>query len=139
MNIEIKIPAVGESVAEAVLAQWYKKEGDYVQKDEPLFVIETDKVTLEVPAEASGRLHIIVAEGETVPIGAVVGTIDTEAVAQKTTEKPESQKAEPQPAQKPAEAVAPAPKKVIAQEPLIPRRPKKIACSGADLDTRRSP
>jgi len=54
MLIEIKVPSVGESVTEALLAQWFKSDGDPVKKDEPLFVIETDKVTLEVVAEADG-------------------------------------------------------------------------------------
>ena len=80
MEIEIKIPSVGESVQEAVLAQWYKQDGDMIQKDEPLFVIETDKVTLEIVAEADGVLKIMVSEGETVAIGAVVGIIDSAAV-----------------------------------------------------------
>jgi len=80
MEIEIKIPSVGESVQEAVLVQWYKKDGDSVQKDEPIFVVETDKVTLEIVAEASGILKILVSEGETVSIGTKVGTISTEAI-----------------------------------------------------------
>ncbi|MCF8052264.1 MAG: 2-oxoglutarate dehydrogenase complex dihydrolipoyllysine-residue succinyltransferase [Desulfobacterales bacterium] len=79
MQIEVKVPSVGESVQEAVIAEWYKNDGDKVQKDEPLFVIETDKVTLEVEAEADGTLSIKVGEGETVSIGQVVATIDTEA------------------------------------------------------------
>ncbi|MDM8539019.1 biotin/lipoyl-containing protein [Desulfobacterales bacterium HSG17] len=78
MQIEIKIPSVGESVQEAILAQWIKQDGELVKKDEPLFVIETDKVTLDVNAEETGVLKIMVAEGETVAIGTVVGTIDTE-------------------------------------------------------------
>jgi 2-oxoglutarate dehydrogenase E2 component (dihydrolipoamide succinyltransferase) len=81
MLVEIKVPSVGESVTEAVLAEWFKKDGDQVRKGEALYVIETDKVTLEVEAEADGRLNISVAEGETVAIGAVVGTIDSEAAA----------------------------------------------------------
>jgi 2-oxoglutarate dehydrogenase E2 component (dihydrolipoamide succinyltransferase) len=113
MLIEIKIPRVGESVEEAVLAQWYKQDGDPVQKEEPLFVIETDKVTLEIEAEAAGRLKILVAEGETVAVGAVAGTIDTEAAAERIEEPavgpgeeasltPAGPKAQPEPA-KPAE------------------------------------
>src|SRR5210317_112633 len=82
MMVEIKVPSVGESVTEALLAQWFKSDGDSVKKDEPLFVIETDKVTLEVVAEADGVLKIKVAEGETVAIGAVVGTLDSEGAAQ---------------------------------------------------------
>ena len=80
MEVEIKIPSVGESVQEAVLVQWYKKDGEPVQKDEPIFVVETDKVTLEIVAEASGILKILVFEGETVSIGTKVGTIATEAI-----------------------------------------------------------
>ena len=85
MVIEIKIPGVGESVREAVLAQWLKNDGDAVKKDEPILVIETDKVSLEVAAEADGVLHIQVPAGTTVPIGTVVATLavteDAEPVA----------------------------------------------------------
>ncbi len=90
MQIEIKIPSVGESVKEAVLAQWYKQSGDRVHKDEAILVIETDKVTLEVVAESDGVLTITVPEGETVAIGTVVGFIDTEAVSAMPA-KPEPQ------------------------------------------------
>ena len=76
MAIEIKIPSVGESVQEALLAEWFKQDGDVVQKDEPLFVIETDKVTLEVVAEADGMLTITTAADTPVAIGAVVGSIE---------------------------------------------------------------
>ena len=86
MVLEIKIPGVGESVQEAILAQWYKQNGDLVNKDELLFVIETDKVTLEIEAEADGVLKILVQEGETVAIGAVVGTIDTDAAIPESEE-----------------------------------------------------
>lgn len=107
MALEIKVPSVGESVTEALLAQWYKEDGDYVQKDEPLYVIETDKVTLEVTAEGEGVLHIGIAAGETVAIGAIVGSIDT-AAAKEAPQKPEGdQKSKPvaTPEQKqPAEA-----------------------------------
>ena len=76
MAVEIVIPSVGESVQEAILAEWFRQEGDAVTRDEPLLVIETDKVTLEVVAESDGVLHILVESGETVAIGAVVGTIE---------------------------------------------------------------
>uniref|UniRef100_C6E0V1 Dihydrolipoyllysine-residue succinyltransferase component of 2-oxoglutarate dehydrogenase complex n=1 Tax=Geobacter sp. (strain M21) TaxID=443144 RepID=C6E0V1_GEOSM len=74
--MEIKVPAVGESVYEAVIARWLKKSGEVVAKDEPLCEIETDKVTLEVTSEADGVLTTLAAEGETVKIGAVIATID---------------------------------------------------------------
>jgi 2-oxoglutarate dehydrogenase E2 component (dihydrolipoamide succinyltransferase) len=86
MTIEIKVPSVGESVTEALLAEWFKQDGDAVAKNEPLFVLETDKVTLEVEAEAGGQLKILVAEGETVAIGTVVGEIDTEAAPAESAE-----------------------------------------------------
>ena len=86
MEIDIKIPSVGESVREAVIAQWYRQDGDRVRKDEPLFVIETDKVTLEIVAEADGVLRILAPAGTTVAIGAVVGTIAAEVVAVKPAE-----------------------------------------------------
>ena len=116
MQIEIKIPEVGESVKEAVIDQWYKSDGDTVHKDEPLFVIETDKITLEIVAEADGILHIQVPEGETVTIGAVVGTIDTVAVPEAASE--------PEPA---AEAEAPAPPPVAPYPAVTPEPPPDAA------------
>ncbi|MFC1515229.1 2-oxoglutarate dehydrogenase complex dihydrolipoyllysine-residue succinyltransferase [Thermodesulfobacteriota bacterium] len=109
MEIEIKIPSVGESVQEAVLAQWYKKDGDTVQKDEPIFVIETDKVTLEIVAEADGILKVMVSEGETVAIGAVVGTIDTEAAPAEAPEPPLPEKVPVEPTEPVLEAAPPDP------------------------------
>ena len=73
--MDIKIPEVGESVREALLAKWFKKNGEPVKKDEPLCEIETDKITLDINADASGVLAITVAEGTTVAVGTVVGTI----------------------------------------------------------------
>jgi 2-oxoglutarate dehydrogenase E2 component (dihydrolipoamide succinyltransferase) len=73
--MEIKIPEVGESVREALLAKWFKKSGELVKKDEPLCEIETDKITLDINADASGVLSIQVPEGTTVAIGTIVGTI----------------------------------------------------------------
>jgi len=108
MLIEIKVPSVGESVTEALLAQWFKTDGDPVKNDEPLFVIETDKVTLEVVAEADGVLSIKVPEGETVAIGTVVGTLDTAAAA-KTADEPVVDKG--------GEAVAATPAATVPAEP----------------------
>jgi 2-oxoglutarate dehydrogenase E2 component (dihydrolipoamide succinyltransferase) len=78
MTVDITIPTVGESIQEAVLAQWMKQNGDRVSKGDPVLVIETDKVTLEIPAEADGVLVILTEAGTTVRIGAVVGRIETE-------------------------------------------------------------
>ncbi|MBJ6726515.1 2-oxoglutarate dehydrogenase complex dihydrolipoyllysine-residue succinyltransferase [Geomesophilobacter sediminis] len=100
--MEIKVPAVGESVMEALVARWLKQEGDAVAKDEPICEIETDKITLEIQADAAGVLNIVVPEGETVRIGTVIGNINEGApamAAPKPAEKPAAQPAEPPPAQ----------------------------------------
>ncbi|MCP4622270.1 MAG: 2-oxoglutarate dehydrogenase complex dihydrolipoyllysine-residue succinyltransferase [bacterium] len=118
MLIEIKVPSVGESVTEALLAQWFKNDGDPVNKEEPLFVIETDKVTLEVVAEDEGILAIKVPEGETVAIGAMVGTLDTAAAkAEPTAAAPETA-APPQ-----AKPTPPATAKPITQESAPAEKP----------------
>ena len=84
MTIEIKVPTLGESVTEATVAKWFKAVGDAVVADEPLVELETDKVTLEVPAAASGTLGAIdAAEGDTVEVGALLGSISEGAGAAK--------------------------------------------------------
>jgi 2-oxoglutarate dehydrogenase E2 component (dihydrolipoamide succinyltransferase) len=118
MVIEVKVPSVGESVTEALLAQWFKSDGDMVNKDEPLFVIETDKVTLEVVSEAAGVLSIQVQEGETVAIGTVVATIDA-AAAPETAELP--------PAQEPPETKAAQTPAAAPEEPPAPEAPAQTA------------
>lgn len=85
---DIVIPEVGESVREAVLAEWFVKPGERVTKGTVLFVLETDKVTLEVPAEADGIVEILVPAGQTVSVGAVVGRIQTERAAEVLAEEP---------------------------------------------------
>lgn len=76
MSVEIKVPPLGESVTEATIAKWFKKEGDFVKVDELLVELETDKVTMEVNAAASGTLSAITAkEGDVVSVGAVLGAI----------------------------------------------------------------
>src|SRR5512135_3593975 len=73
---EIRVPSLGESVTEATVGKWFKKPGDPVAVDEPLVELETDKVTLEVPAPAAGVLgDIAVADGATVAVGALLGSI----------------------------------------------------------------
>ena len=127
MTIEIKVPSVGESVTEALLAEWYPSDGAQVQKGELIFMIETDKVTLEVEAEAAGRLEILVAAGETVAVGTVVGRIDTdaaEAAAPAPEPAPEAPAPEPAPTPAPPPAAAdkppPPPAAPVELPPLSP-------------------
>jgi 2-oxoglutarate dehydrogenase E2 component (dihydrolipoamide succinyltransferase) len=74
--MDIKIPEVGESILEALVANWFKEEGAAVAKDEIICELETDKVNVELTAEASGILHIVVPVGQTVPIGTVIATLE---------------------------------------------------------------
>ena len=86
--IEMKVPAVGESVTEVTIASWSKKDGDQVALDEVLCELESDKATFELPAEAAGTLRIVAQEGETLPIGALIAKIEVGAVAPASTPAP---------------------------------------------------
>src|SRR5437667_6873377 len=82
MTIEIRVPTLGESVTEATVARWLKQPGETITRDEPVVELETDKVTLEVPAPAAGTLgEIRAGEGTNVPVGAVLGVIADGAAA----------------------------------------------------------
>ncbi|MGC8763422.1 MAG: biotin/lipoyl-containing protein, partial [Acidobacteriota bacterium] len=81
MRIEVIVPQVGESISEGLLAEWLQPDGSVVRPEDPLFVLETDKVTLTVAAEHGGRLKILVAAGSTVKIGQAVAEVETEAAA----------------------------------------------------------
>lgn len=87
MSIEVKIPAVGESITSGVLAAWHKKTGEIVKDGEALFTLETDKISTEIPASGSGRLQIQVDAGEEVKIGQVVGLLDETAKESAPAEK----------------------------------------------------
>src|ERR1051325_11350517 len=76
MAIEVKIPAVGESITSGIVSAWHKKSGDFVNEGDPLFTLETDKVSTEVVAEKSGVLETKVSEGQEVKIGEIVATIE---------------------------------------------------------------
>jgi 2-oxoglutarate dehydrogenase E2 component (dihydrolipoamide succinyltransferase) len=80
-NLEVKIPPMGESINSGVLAKWHVRSGDVVKKDQPLFELETDKITSQGTAESGGRVNLLVEEGAEVKIGQVVATIDASASA----------------------------------------------------------
>jgi 2-oxoglutarate dehydrogenase E2 component (dihydrolipoamide succinyltransferase) len=115
MATEIRVPALGESVVEATVGQWFKQAGDAVAVDEPLVELETDKVTIEVPAPTSGVLsEIVVNAGDTVAVGALLGAIaDGDGKA-----RPAKAKAAKGPAPKPAKAEAKAPPPQVAAKKL---------------------
>ena len=119
MSIEIKVPAMGESVTEATVARWFKKEGDAVKRDEPLLELETDKVTVEVPAPADGAIEsIAVKEGDTVQVGTILGAIAEGKIGNASAPKAAAPKPAAAPAPKPA--APPAPKPVAAAQPQMP-------------------
>src|ERR1700677_4818941 len=88
MPLEIKVPSVGESITSGVLGVWSKPDGAYVREGEPIFEIETDKVTSEIVAESAGKLKHLVKAGDTVQIGQVVPSIDEKAPAPKEEAAP---------------------------------------------------
>jgi len=144
MATEIRVPTLGESVTEATVGQWLKKVGDVVKADEPLVELETDKVTLEVPAPSAGVIASIEAkDGSTVGIGALLGSINADASAAKAAPqavKVAAAKAEaPKPASAPTPAAtmqpagvngaSPAAKKILAEKAIAPAA---VAGTGKD-------
>ncbi|MBX9680702.1 MAG: 2-oxoglutarate dehydrogenase complex dihydrolipoyllysine-residue succinyltransferase [Gemmataceae bacterium] len=130
MAVPISVPSVGESITEGSIARWMKKDGDLVRTDEPIFELETEKASNEVPSPSSGRLTISVKEGSRVTIGQVVGSIEpadvpaatkTPAPAAPTTPP----KAEPTP--KTDHAMSPAARAIVAEKGIDPA---SIAGSG---------
>lgn len=138
---DIKVPAVGESITEATIGSWTKKTGDYVQQNEILLMLETDKASVEVVAEESGVLTTMAKAGDVVAIGAVVGKIDPSQAPQKAAtpvDKPVSSKEAP--AEKPAapamtassaihDSLSPAVRRVVAENGL---NPQEISGTGKD-------
>ena len=126
MTREIRVPALGESVTEATIAKWFKNVGDAIKADEPMVELETDKVTVEVPAPASGKLLFIdAAPGSTVKVGALLGSIEEGAAGAVSKPAPIA----PAPA-KPAEApLSPAVRKIVTENKL---EPASIVATGRD-------
>lgn len=126
--IEIKVPSVGESISEVTLLKWTKKDGEYVERDEVIAELESEKATFEVNAEQSGLLKIIAQEGDTLQIGSVLADID------ETAKKPAAAvaAAAPQPKKEVADA-APSPAPVASQVPVSP------IAAGEATDLRATP
>ena len=136
MLVEVKVPQLSESVSEATLLTWHKKAGEYVQRDENLIDIETDKVVLELPAPESGVLQKIAkGDGGTVTSNEVIATIDTDAkpsaAAAAAAAKPAAEKSAP--AQAPAAAAAAAAIAKAAEPLAMPAARKLAADRGVEL------
>lgn len=124
MSTEVKIPAVGESITSGLLSGWLKQNGDTVTDGEPIFALETDKISTEVPAPASGKLQIMVAAGEEVKIGQIVAMIDGAVGASKPEPKEPAAKstvtASPKPKESDQEeaALSPAVRRLVTEEKI---------------------
>jgi 2-oxoglutarate dehydrogenase E2 component (dihydrolipoamide succinyltransferase) len=127
MSTEVKVPAVGESISSGVVSVWHKKSGEQVSAGDPLFTLETDKVSTEINAEKDGVLQTLVAEGAEVKIGDVVATIEegtaSETKAEKKSEPAPDKKEAPKeaPAEKSSTALSPAVRRVVTEEKLDPQ------------------
>jgi 2-oxoglutarate dehydrogenase E2 component (dihydrolipoamide succinyltransferase) len=131
MSIEVKIPAVGESIESGIVSVWHKKSGEQVKAGDPLFTLETDKVSTEITAERDGVLQTMVAQGAEVKIGEVVATIEeagssakasapkSEAKSAPSAEKPDGQKAAS--SSESSDALSPAARRVVTEEKLDPQ------------------
>ena len=135
MATEIRVPTLGESVTEATVGQWYKKAGEAVAADEPVVELETDKVTIEVPAPSAGVLsEINVAEGDTVEVGAVLGAIaEGKGAAPAPSETP-AETPVPAPEAEPAPAAAAAPAAAEETNDVLPPSVKKLVAENG-IDT----
>jgi len=133
MATEIRVPTLGESVTEATIGRWFKHAGDAVAADEPLVELETDKVTIEVPAPTAGVLaEILVKDGDTVAPGALLGQINEGAAPPKSAPAAKADKpAAPPPPPPPAPAPAAAPRG--SEMPLAPSVRRLAAESGIDV------
>jgi 2-oxoglutarate dehydrogenase E2 component (dihydrolipoamide succinyltransferase) len=128
MSVEVKIPAVGESITSGVVSVWHKKSGDFVNAGDALFTLETDKVSTEITAETSGVLDTIVNEGQEVKIGEVVATIDDSKKAPDGAE-PQDKKKEKVEGKAPAKdksgdekTLSPAVRRIVDEEHLAPEK-----------------
>src|SRR5262245_20766952 len=96
MITEVKVPSVGESITSGVVSAWHKKSGEFVNEGEPLFALETDKVSTDIVAEKSGVLETKVPQGQEVKIGEVVAVIDDSKAGAKQEKEEKPKKAQPE-------------------------------------------
>jgi len=116
MSLEMKVPAVGESISEVILSQWLKQDGDYVEMDEVVAELESDKATFELPAEKAGTLKIVAQEGDTLAIGAVVCVIEEGDASGKGKDDTEPTAKDAETAQKSEEKEVVTPEKATEKE-----------------------
>jgi 2-oxoglutarate dehydrogenase E2 component (dihydrolipoamide succinyltransferase) len=136
MMIEVKVPSPGESITEVQIAHWFKKDGDYVEKDEELCEIDSDKATLTLNANAGGKLKIMVREGETVSVDTVICTIDESAGEGKQTDMGKDTR--PQPVYNEADRIIVPPSKMERTISNIPLNKDTISSPEKEPATRKN-
>ncbi len=127
--VEMRVPTIGESITEVTLSQWLKKDGEWVNLDEPVCEFESDKATLEFPSEGSGILHHVAKEGDDLEIGALVAKIDTSATPPDKA-KPEAAKPAETPAPKKTTKTEESSKETTTEEPVASPAASKILREG---------
>ena len=136
MILEMKVPSPGESITEVEIAEWLVEDGDYVEKDQAIAEVDSDKATLELPAEASGTITLKAEVGDAVEVGAVVCLIDTSAAKSDSgNAKTETKKEEPAKETKPAPKAEPAAKESYATGTASPAAKKILEEKGVDSKT----
>jgi 2-oxoglutarate dehydrogenase E2 component (dihydrolipoamide succinyltransferase) len=125
MLLEMKVPSPGESISEVEIAQWLVEDGDYVEKDQEIAEVDSDKATLALPAEESGTIKLVAEEGDTVEVGQVVCIIDTDGVGEVKTTAPAQESAlavsTPSPTKSVDAKATPLAKAIISQNDLSPK------------------
>src|SRR4051812_3851760 len=118
--LEVKIPPMGESISSGVLAKWHVKDGDIVKKDQPLFELETDKITSEGTAESAGKITLKAEAGAEVKIGQLVATIDSDAAASAPAAAPAANSKSETQNSKPASTESPAVRRLASETGVDP-------------------
>jgi 2-oxoglutarate dehydrogenase E2 component (dihydrolipoamide succinyltransferase) len=137
MIVEVKVPSPGESITEVQVASWLVEDGDFVEKDQDIVEIDSDKATLPLAATEDGKITIVISEGETIDVGTVIAKIDTDVKGSGKKEKPADEKAEKKVQNEPA--AIPDSKQVGKPEPETKKDSDKSKSEKSDLDLTVSP
>ncbi|WP_211290322.1 2-oxoglutarate dehydrogenase complex dihydrolipoyllysine-residue succinyltransferase [Polaribacter gangjinensis] len=132
MILEMKVPSPGESITEVEIATWLVEDGDYVEKDQPIAEVDSDKATLELPAEESGIITLKASEGDAVAVGSIVCLIDTSAAKPSGNEQPKSDEKKQEPAPKIEQPVSNQPTTTYATGTASPAAKKVLAEKGIE-------
>ena len=126
MATEVKVPSMGESITSGILSAWLVKDGDFVEKDQPIYELETDKITSEATAEVSGIIQFKVEQDAEVDIGATVATIDDSAKAPTSNDAPKASEVKETVIESSAKTSIEPTKEAVVEKPQEPEHSKKV-------------